>query len=132
MEMFIGTLVHDLMQRIAVAVSASMKSNNAPESSQNILEKLLIDPRYRQDMYALNVNEERVREIASGFIPNIESWAWTELKNPGVSIVDIEEWIWSPRFGVKGRVDMTLKTPGGIKPLEIKTGKVKTEIHEFS
>ncbi|GAV06604.1 hypothetical protein RvY_16566 [Ramazzottius varieornatus] len=128
MEMFIGTLVHDLMQRISVAFVVSVKSGVVAESSQSILDKLLVDPRYRQDMYALNVNEERVREIASGFIPNIESWAWTELNNPAVSIVDIEEWIWSPRYGVKGRVDMTLKTPGGIKPLEIKTGKTSYAI----
>ena len=73
-------------------------------------------------MYSLSVTEEKVRAIAASFIPNIEKWAWTEFRKTGVDVADIEEWIWSPRYGVKGRVDMTLRTPDGITPLEIKTG----------
>jgi DNA replication ATP-dependent helicase Dna2 len=93
------------------------------ETSQEILSGLLYDPRYRQDMYCLKVTEEKIYEIAASFIPNIEKWAWEEFAKSGIEVTDIEEWIWSPKFGVKGRVDMTLRTPEGIKPLEIKTGK---------
>ena len=41
------------------------------------------------------------------------------------SIVDIEENIWSPRFGIKGKVDMTVRLRGQERPvpLELKTGR---------
>ena len=48
-------------------------------------------------------------------------------------IVDIEENVWSPMFGLKGKVDATIQTRGRryshepvrtrITPLELKTGK---------
>ncbi|OQV15942.1 DNA replication ATP-dependent helicase/nuclease DNA2 [Hypsibius exemplaris] len=125
MEMFVGTLVHDLMQRTAVAISRVARTNGGQptESSAEILTGLLRDPRYRQDMYTLELTTEEITKIASSFLPNIEKWAWTEFRKAGLVIADIEEWIWSPRYGVKGRVDMTLSAAGRIVPLEIKTGK---------
>ena len=47
-----------------------------------------------------------------------------------VEICDIEENFWSPRLGVKGKIDLTVKTENcrgeiNVEPLELKTGKVE-------
>ena len=44
------------------------------------------------------------------------------------NVVDIEENLWSPRLGMKGKIDLTVETVEGSKskavlPLEVKTGK---------
>jgi len=44
-----------------------------------------------------------------------------------LSIIDIEENLWVPNFGVKGKVDITVQTKHGgktkIMPIELKTGR---------
>ncbi|SMN20754.1 similar to Saccharomyces cerevisiae YHR164C DNA2 Tripartite DNA replication factor with single-stranded DNA-dependent ATPase, ATP-dependent nuclease, and helicase activities [Maudiozyma saulgeensis] len=49
-------------------------------------------------------------------------------------IIDIEENIWSPSFGLKGFLDVTVdantENKHQIVPLEIKTGKYKSQAHE--
>jgi len=49
-------------------------------------------------------------------------------------IIDIEENIWSPSFGLKGFLDVTVdayvEKMHAIVPLEIKTGKYKSQAHE--
>ena len=49
-------------------------------------------------------------------------------------IIDIEENIWSPSYGLKGFLDATVETymenEHVIAPLEIKTGKYKSQAHE--
>lgn len=41
------------------------------------------------------------------------------------SIQDIEENIWCPQFGIKGKVDVTIRARphGSLLPLELKTGR---------
>lgn len=58
-------------------------------------------------------------------------------KNQPISIsdiIDIEENIWSPSYGLKGFLDATVETyvenDHLIAPLEIKTGKYKSQAHE--
>lgn len=54
--------------------------------------------------------------------------------------MDIEESIWSPRFGLKGKIDVTVgvkihrgcKTKYKIMPLELKTGKESNSIEHRS
>lgn len=54
--------------------------------------------------------------------------------------LDIEESIWSPRFGLKGKVDVTVgvkihrgcKVKDIIMPLELKTGKESNSIEHRS
>lgn len=57
-----------------------------------------------------------------------------------VKPLDIEESIWSPRFGLKGKIDVTVgvkihrgcKTKYKIVPLELKTGKESNSIEHRS
>lgn len=54
--------------------------------------------------------------------------------------LDIEESIWSPRFGLKGKIDVTVgvkihrgcKTKYKMMPLELKTGKESNSIEHRS
>ena len=57
-----------------------------------------------------------------------------------INSLDIEESIWSPRFGLKGKIDVTVgvkihrgcKTKYKIMPLELKTGKESNSIEHRS
>lgn len=57
-----------------------------------------------------------------------------------VDILDIEENIWSPRFGLKGKIDVTARVKihrqGGIQsrimPLELKSGKESNSVEHRS
>ena len=57
-----------------------------------------------------------------------------------INSLDIEESIWSPRFGLKGKIDVTVgvkihrgyKTKYKIMPLELKTGKELNSIEHRS
>lgn len=63
-------------------------------------------------------------------IVNVESKGFSKVDE----VQDIEETIWSPRIGLKGRLDVTLKIDSGgdddsklLIPLELKTGKHREE-----
>lgn len=47
-------------------------------------------------------------------------------------VIDVEEEIWSPRYGIKGKIDATVEVKEGnhkyLAPLEVKTGKSTTHI----
>lgn len=57
-----------------------------------------------------------------------------------INSLDIEESIWSPRFGLKGKIDVTVgvkihrdcKSKYKIMPLELKTGKESNSIEHRS
>lgn len=57
-----------------------------------------------------------------------------------VDILDIEENIWSPRFGLKGKIDVTARVKihchsgvqSRIMPLELKSGKESNSIEHRS
>lgn len=81
---------------------------------------------------------ETVREKMNQFLPNIQYFIHQYIqKNPvgtkeykegnwhGIikSIDDIEENIWCTDLGLKGKVDVSVKTDFNTLPLEIKTGK---------
>lgn len=44
------------------------------------------------------------------------------------SICDIEENIWCPELGVKGKVDVSIKSNGFVFPLELKTGRASMSL----
>lgn len=57
-----------------------------------------------------------------------------------IKALDIEESIWSPRFGLKGKIDVTVgvkihrgcRTKYQVMPLELKTGKESNSIEHRS
>ncbi|RDD47872.1 DNA replication ATP-dependent helicase/nuclease DNA2 [Trichoplax sp. H2] len=151
--MLFGTMLHDLFE-----MAMRNKSFSRP-SLQKYIDEILVQPKYLRDMYRLGCNEQSVSEIMQEQISSIEQWAsryvrdvphhelgrtdFQSEQDTSVCIsqlYDIEENIWSPRYGLKGKIDATVevkihKREKGIEtrdtlqeshtiPLELKTGKM--------
>ncbi|KAG0000757.1 Tripartite DNA replication factor [Entomortierella chlamydospora] len=149
-----GTMLHELFQH-------SLKANDFSTSSMESTADRIIKM-HLNDLCLVNESLETARESISQFIPSCQDWARRYLNpNPSLEgkvdetigqtingessllsvnkILDIEENIWSPMFGLKGKIDasiqIVLKTikknagPGAecsrtlTVPFELKTGK---------
>lgn len=138
-SMLIGSLVHQLFQDV---VKDKITSR---ERLETLMRQLVSHPRMLCEMYGLSITEAAIYEEMSNYLPRILSWSQRYLGSGLVQIQDgdvprknqwqgnilevndIEENIWSPKFGVKGKVDLTVKarSRGSTKvvPLELKTGR---------
>ena len=115
----------------------------------------MVSPRAMSDILSLGLQEDDLRKEVEGFVGHIQYFVKKFLlgenperprveeetkKRPShqqrqqwrgkiTEICDIEENFWSPRLGMKGKIDLTVKTEsqGGkgsvVRPLEIKTGR---------
>ena len=114
----------------------------------------MVSPRTMSDILSLGLQEDDLRKEVEGFVGHIQYFVkkfllGENLERPRVEeetkkkagqprqqwrgkiteISDIEENFWSPRLGLKGKIDLTVKTEGRpgegsvVRPLEIKTGK---------
>ncbi|XP_006889113.1 PREDICTED: DNA replication ATP-dependent helicase/nuclease DNA2 [Elephantulus edwardii] len=157
--MLIGTILHEIFQK---AVSDSF----APEKLQELALHTLQETRHLKEMYRLNLNQEEIKQEVEEYLPSFSKWAGDfmhkdmstdfpqmQLSLPSddskdnstcnvevVKALDIEESIWSPRFGLKGKIDVTVgvkihrgyKMKYKIMPLELKTGKESNSIEHRS
>ncbi|KAM5140441.1 DNA replication ATP-dependent helicase/nuclease DNA2 [Mantella aurantiaca] len=148
-QMLIGTMLHDIFQKATTR-----------GFGRDILQKLALQtvhgPKYLKEMYQLNLNQVDVMQEVGEYLPSFEKWASESLipaqqqatlnlsaggSTAQVSeFLDIEENIWSPRFGLKGKIDVTAKVKIHQKaknhlktmPLELKTGKESNSIEHRS
>ncbi|KAM3624717.1 uncharacterized protein V6R79_000622 [Siganus canaliculatus] len=166
-QMLNGTMVHEVFQRAATAKDFSL------ESLTKLAEQALHSPRYLGDMYSLGVSQEEMKQELHDYLPSLEQWAKeylssstqkaVSLKMPGNSrapnrdkqdptalvtvteLADIEENVWSPRFGLKGKIDVSARVriqrprAAGQRsleertiPLELKTGRESNSIEHRS
>ncbi|KAF4018865.1 hypothetical protein G4228_010953 [Cervus hanglu yarkandensis] len=120
----------------------------------------------RNDWYRLKLNQDEIKQEVEEYLPSFSKWAGdfmhkhtsTDFPQMQLSLpsdgsnsnstcnievtnsLDIEESIWSPRFGLKGKIDVTVgvkihrgcKTKYKIMPLELKTGKESNSIEHRS
>ncbi|XP_041123508.1 DNA replication ATP-dependent helicase/nuclease DNA2 [Polyodon spathula] len=161
-QMLVGTIVHEIFQKAAVSYGF------ADDRLQELTSKTLLGPKYLGEMYSLKLTQVDVRQEIEEYLPSLSSWArhyfhtspeagkrqlQLQLPSDGklsqqdaastvtvTEFLDIEENIWSPRFGLKGKVDLT----AGVKihrrsrnrqlvmPLELKTGKESNSIEHRS
>ncbi|GFQ66904.1 hypothetical protein TNCT_699251 [Trichonephila clavata] len=130
--MMIGNLVHDIFQQ-AVNNHASSK-----EEINTIFERVFMK---RENLISLSCQdtiESELKEKVAEYIPSITKWIEKHctfgkriaVDNLQVTSVEgIEDNVWSPKYGVKGKIDMTVKTffrkkqISKILPLELKTGR---------
>merc|ERR1719369_1329407 len=145
--MLIGTLVHELLQEVL------REQKFKRPDILHILDRLLKAQRMVEDMCAQGISDGDMRKEVEPFIGHIQyfvrrflhghSGAKPEVgeedrgrkgeqreqwKGKVAEVRDIEENFWSPRLGIKGKIDLTVETVGitgerSVKPLEIKTGK---------
>uniref|UniRef100_A0A8C7B862 DNA replication ATP-dependent helicase/nuclease DNA2 n=1 Tax=Neovison vison TaxID=452646 RepID=A0A8C7B862_NEOVI len=158
-QMLIGTVLHEVFQK---AISNSF----APEKLQEFAFQTVQEIRHLKEMYRLNLNQEEIKQEVEEYLPSFSKWArdfmhkynsadlpQMQLSLPSdgnnnnstcnievINSLDIEESIWSPRFGLKGKIDVTVgvkihrgyKTKYKIMPLELKTGKELNSIEHRS
>uniref|UniRef100_A0A2K6GRJ8 DNA replication ATP-dependent helicase/nuclease DNA2 n=1 Tax=Propithecus coquereli TaxID=379532 RepID=A0A2K6GRJ8_PROCO len=131
-QMLIGTVLHEVFQK---AISDSFASEKLQELAFQTIQEI-----------------KHLKEIASrceiscsncfffSFRPSNGGKNNSTCSIEVVNSVDIEESIWSPRFGLKGKIDVTVgvkihrgyKTKYKIMPLELKTGKESNSIEHRS
>ncbi|XP_032416821.1 DNA replication ATP-dependent helicase/nuclease DNA2 isoform X3 [Xiphophorus hellerii] len=156
-QMLNGTMVHEVFQRAASAKDFSL------QKLSQLADEALRNHRYLGDMYALGVSQEEMQQELHDYLPSLEHWANEYLCSstpkpisskrcqapPAVftltELADIEENVWSPRFGLKGKIDVTAKvriqrSQNGSNrvceektvPLELKTGRESNSIEHRS
>uniref|UniRef100_A0A3Q1FPZ8 DNA replication ATP-dependent helicase/nuclease n=1 Tax=Acanthochromis polyacanthus TaxID=80966 RepID=A0A3Q1FPZ8_9TELE len=148
-QMLNGTMVHEVFQRAATAKDFSL------EKLSKLADEALHGPRYLGDMYSLGVSQEEMKQELHDYLPSLQHWANEYLNSSApkdsatvvtvTELADIEENVWSPRFGLKGKIDVTARVriqrprTGGhrtpeekIVPLELKTGKESNSIEHRS
>ncbi|XP_059214337.1 DNA replication ATP-dependent helicase/nuclease DNA2 [Centropristis striata] len=165
-QMLNGTMVHEVFQRAATAKDFSL------ETLSKLADQALCSPQYLGDMYSLGVTQEEMKQELHDYLPSLEHWAKEylssttpkaiSLKSSSSSrapsrcqdsaavvtvaeLADIEENVWSPRFGLKGKIDVTARVQiqrprsGSYRtsedrtvPLELKTGKESNSIEHRS
>ncbi|XP_064619573.1 DNA replication ATP-dependent helicase/nuclease DNA2-like [Lineus longissimus] len=139
-HMLYGSIIHSLFQKII------QDRQFSEDAMLNAAHDILKEKKFLHEMYALGLKEEAVLDEIKIYIPQIISWGkkhvhqglytFGEKRHPKgelsvIGVKDIEENVWSPRFGIKGKIDVTVdvkihKTAGAsrkIVPLELKTGK---------
>ncbi|XP_050717882.1 DNA replication ATP-dependent helicase/nuclease DNA2-like [Eriocheir sinensis] len=141
MVMLVGTLVHELFQEAVVDAAKGGLGQLTEGKLRTMIDRLVCRRNVFRDLYCLGRTLQALKEEMVGFIPRVQAWCHRYLgrgrqgmaggsyKWPGkvVAVQDVEENIWSPRFGLKGKIDMVVRVegPGGpaTLPLELKTGR---------
>ncbi|XP_055209615.1 DNA replication ATP-dependent helicase/nuclease DNA2 isoform X3 [Gorilla gorilla gorilla] len=158
-QMLIGTVLHEVFQK-------AINNSFAPEKLQELAFQTIQEIRHLKEMYRLNLSQDEIKQEVEDYLPSFCKWAGDfmhkntstdfpqmQLSLPSdnskdnstcnievVKPMDIEESIWSPRFGLKGKIDVTVgvkihrgyKTKYKIMPLELKTGKESNSIEHRS
>ncbi|XP_061557385.1 LOW QUALITY PROTEIN: DNA replication ATP-dependent helicase/nuclease DNA2 [Phycodurus eques] len=164
-QMLNGTIIHKVFQRAATAKDFSLATLS------NMAEEALHSPQHLGDMYSLGVTQDEMKQELHDYLPSLELWAKEYLISPmpkairlkipsggGVTgraqdsatatiteLADIEENVWSPRFGLKGKIDLTarvrIQRTRNVSqrssevmtiPLELKTGRESNSIEHRS
>jgi DNA replication ATP-dependent helicase Dna2 len=120
-----GTVAHSFLQQI-------MTQRRTPESDKKSIHKTL--RAHAASLHAARISSleatTQLETIGQRFTDEWKNGAWKVDQ-----VIDIEENVWSPTLGLKGKLDATLYvhnaagTADGLAPLEIKTGKVRPEAH---
>ncbi|XP_061670292.1 DNA replication ATP-dependent helicase/nuclease DNA2 [Syngnathoides biaculeatus] len=163
-QMLNGTIIHQVFQRAATAKDFSLASLS------NMAEEALHSPQHLGAMYSLGVTQDEMKQELHDYLPSLELWAKDYLVTPKAiriqipssgggaagraqdsaaatitELADIEENVWSPRFGLKGKIDLTarvrIQRTRNVSqrssevmtiPLELKTGRESNSIEHRS
>lgn len=143
-----GTLLHEIFQE------ALMENKWDQAFLNDVIDRAM--KKHIEDLYTIQVNFTDAREHLSSKMPEVRGWAERfvaayprpdalaqgrngEKNNVCVSkLLDIEEHVWSPLYGLKGNIDATIQVT--LKnnqeqrtltvPFEVKTGKNASENHQ--
>lgn len=142
--MVYGTMLHEIFQE-------AMTTGRWDDDFLSAMIATIV-ARHIEDLYELKLTVEHVTEHLSSKMPEVQSWARIFVQeSPGSSslvkdrndkqvqmsvskVLDVEEHIWSPMYGLKGNIDATiqihLEDEDGkrtlLAPFEVKTGRNTT------
>ncbi|CAG9854946.1 unnamed protein product [Phyllotreta striolata] len=133
--MLVGSIVHSIIQE-------AMKNdiNNTKELIE-ISKKHMYQKRVIKCLYECDITMETLEEEVNQYIPRIEDFLKTYIR-PGFpkqsiknnwkgridAIEDIEENVWCPELGLKGKIDAMVTAEGRTMPVEIKTGRARVSL----
>lgn len=119
--MFIGSLIHELFQ----ACIGRPPILTTEAEIRAVLRRMISSPDMLTQLYETNLQMDDLRTELGNFVPKILNFISRYITGDGSStsaassseeftgkvdnIVDIEENIWVPRMGLKGKVDVTVK-----------------------
>ncbi|XP_074965605.1 DNA replication ATP-dependent helicase/nuclease DNA2 isoform X2 [Phalacrocorax aristotelis] len=156
-QTLIGTILHEIFQQ-------AVTNNLEQEKIEELANKTVYGQKYIKEMYHLNLKQTEIMQEVEGYLPSLFKWMEDFMHNPAsqnkmqlklssgantedassrieiADILDIEENIWSPRFGLKGKIDVTasvkIHRQSGVQfrimPLELKSGKESNSIEHRS
>lgn len=143
-----GTLLHEIFQQ------ALMENKWDLEFFGSIIDKAL--DKHIEDLYVINVSKNAARDHLCSKMTELRGWAQAFVSpypRPSAvvqgrngdkatmcvsKLLDVEEHVWSPMYGLKGNIDatvqVTMRDATGSKtltvPFEVKTGKNTSIAHE--
>jgi DNA replication ATP-dependent helicase Dna2 len=146
--MVYGTILHEIFQEALVA------NNWDPKFLGSVVATTL--EKHLEDLYIIKVSMDDARSHILSKMPEVRGWAQAfvsaqpkrealvqgrngERVNMCVSkLLDVEEHVWSPMYGLKGNIDatvqVTMQDKTGSKvltvPFEVKTGKSVSTAHQ--
>lgn len=128
----IGSLLHELFQTcLRNTFNMEFIQSTIPNIIRNHIESIAMNPR-------VNIKQSQLHDLILSYVPSMIKWhnQYYFKQSTFISVnqvLDIEETIWSVKYGLKGKVDATLsviQSPNKIiqVPLELKTGKRPSSI----
>jgi DNA replication ATP-dependent helicase Dna2 len=100
------------------------------------LKKILHSKDTVKRLYESNLTYNEIESELQTFIPKLMTFIEEYLSDSPINrprphnwqgkiceIDDIEENLWCPELGIKGKIDVTTRTESGITPLEVKSGR---------
>lgn len=149
----LGNIIHELIQSLLKLKLVESNQFVSKGLALELLDKVIVP--YKKSILMCNETIESViKTIADEHLSfiiefiniyvtpdNTRSWVQvigskTKRKLSIAQVIDIEENIWSSKYGLKGFIDVTAETNADedgkklINPIEIKTGKWKSNAHE--
>lgn len=129
--MLLGTILHNLFQT-AISKGSFLKAD-----LKNLLIDLLKQKKIINQLYECNLDEDEVLKETEIYLSSIEKWIKENTTN-GSSvrkdknfhvnrIHDIEESIWSPKYGIKGNLDLTIDAQIKVSAFKQLMSKAKNE-----
>ena len=124
-QMVLGNILHALFQH-----SITNKKYEKSELT-TLLMTIIKQKQIINQLYENNIDEENVLKETQIYLHSIEKWLQENVKMPlahnmqlqkknsqqtqaknvqVLNVCDIEESIWSPKYGIKGKIDLTLQT----------------------
>ncbi|XP_028132105.2 DNA replication ATP-dependent helicase/nuclease DNA2 [Diabrotica virgifera virgifera] len=133
--MILGTLIHSTLQH-------ALKYNvSETEKLEGLVRKFMSKSRVVKNLYECDISADWINDEVVKYIPRIQEFmnVYVNKGNNQIQIKDnwkgriddiedVEENIWCPELGIKGKIDVTVQVNNKPMPLELKTGKTSLSL----